>query len=78
MICRLNWFKRETKYRGKTCLGSDPDRNYAMNWGKYASSSACSAFYEGPKALSEPETKALAGFLDENKHIINVCSLLWI
>lgn len=69
---RLNWLKRDSQFASKTCYGADPDRNYNIEWQKYESPSACSDHYEGPKAFSEPETKALAGFLDENKHNINV------
>lgn len=69
---RLNWLKRDSKFSSKTCYGADPDRNYNIEWQKHESPSACSDYYEGPKAFSEPETKALAGFLDENRHYINV------
>lgn len=69
---RFNWLKRDTQFASKVCYGTDPDRNYNSEWKKYESPSACSGVYEGPKPFSEPETKALAGFLDENKHIINV------
>lgn len=69
---RLNWLKRDTKFAPRTCYGTDPDRNYNIEWKKFESPSACSEAYEGPKAFSEPETKALAGFLDENRHFINV------
>lgn len=57
----------------RICYGTDPDRNYDINWQTLGSSqSACSEIYAGPKALSEPETKALAAFLNENKKFISV------
>lgn len=69
---RLNWLKRDSKFSPRTCYGADPDRNYNIEWQKIESPSACSDYYEGPKPFSEPETKALAAFLDENRHALNV------
>lgn len=72
MADRLKWLKRDQTADSSVCFGTDPDRNYNVDWGKYGSSSVCSEFYAGPKSLSEPETKALATFLDENKKTISV------
>ncbi|XP_049313513.1 carboxypeptidase B-like [Bactrocera dorsalis] len=42
---------------GKTCYGTDPNRNFDFHWlGKGASSDYCSITYAGPTAFSEPET----------------------
>ncbi|XP_014099997.3 carboxypeptidase B1 [Bactrocera oleae] len=42
--------------RGRTCYGTDPNRNFDFHWlGKGASSNHCSITYAGPKAFSEPE-----------------------
>lgn len=69
----MHWIKRDPAIdRELSCHGTDPDRNYDIDWDKYSSSSACSETYAGPKSFSEPETKALAAFLDENKKTINV------
>lgn len=68
----MKWLKRDPTAEVSNCYGTDPERNYNIDWQKYGSYSACSEYYEGPKALSEPETKALASFLEENKKEINV------
>lgn len=72
LVSRLNWLNRDPSGEAPICYGTDPDRNYDIEWQKYGSSSACSEFYAGPKAFSEPETKALASFLDENKKELSV------
>lgn len=42
--------------KGRTCYGTDPNRNFGFHWlGKGASSNHCSDTYAGPKAFSEPE-----------------------
>ncbi|XP_059476844.1 carboxypeptidase A2-like [Neocloeon triangulifer] len=49
-------------------VGVDPNRNWDFHWGKEgASDSPCAETYAGPKAFSEPEVKAVADFLMENK-----------
>lgn len=48
--------------------GVDPNRNYPFHWMEAgASSFACSETYAGPRPLSEPETRALAQVLEQNK-----------
>lgn len=71
-VSRLKWFKRDPAAEAPDCYGTDPERNYDIEWQKHGSYSACNEFYEGPKPLSEPETKALASFLEENKKEISV------
>ncbi|XP_031627143.1 uncharacterized protein LOC116343295 isoform X2 [Contarinia nasturtii] len=68
----LKWLKRDPSIEAADCYGTDPDRNYNTDWQMYGSSSVCSEFYVGPKALSEPETKALASFLEENKKSLSL------
>ena len=59
---------RKTRSRSSYCLGVDPNRNYPFHWMEEgASSFSCSQTFAGPAPLSEPETKALAKVLDENK-----------
>lgn len=77
-ICRLNWLKRDPTVEAPICYGTDPDRNYNVEWRKHGSASACSELYAGPKALSEPETRALASFLDENRKELSVSSIVLI
>lgn len=55
------------------CFGTDPDRNYDVEWNKRgASDSECNDYYSGPKPFSEPETKALSNFLLENRKSLDV------
>lgn len=61
------WRKTRSPRRGQpNCVGVDPNRNYPFKW-QYASSSGlfgfCSETFPGEKALSEPETEALANLL---------------
>lgn len=70
---RLKWLHSGEKEDAPICHGTDPNRNYNIDWLQSgASTSPCSNYYAGPKPFSEPETKALAAFLDENKNDINV------
>lgn len=47
-----------------SCYGVDLNRNYDVNFGGQGSSpSQCSHLYQGPEALSEPETSAVANLL---------------
>lgn len=74
ILSSLNWLQRDKAKREEKCYGTDPNRNFDVNWSRRGSSSSpCSDFYAGPKPFSEPETKNLAKFLDENKKLINVC-----
>lgn len=69
----LKWLRPEHKKDAPICYGTDPSRNYDINWQTRGSSqSACNELYAGPKPLSEPETKALAAFLNENRKMISV------
>lgn len=70
----MNWLQPDKEKQTPICYGIDPNRNYDAQWmNEGASSSPCNDFYAGPKPFSEPETKALAKFLDEYKKSINVC-----
>lgn len=70
----MKWLKKNTnKSEPPICYGTDPSRNYDVKWGMAGSSnSPCSDVYAGPKAFSEPETKALSVFLLDNQKSINV------
>lgn len=69
----LKWLRPEQKSDAPICYGTDPSRNYDINWRTQGSSqSACSELYAGPKPFSEPETKALAAYLNENRKMISV------
>lgn len=48
----------------ESCYGVDLNRNYDINFGGQGSSpNECSHLYQGPEALSEPETLAIANLL---------------
>jgi hypothetical protein len=47
-----------------SCDGVDPNRNWDFHWGERgASDDPCDETYAGPRAFSEPETRAIADFL---------------
>lgn len=72
----MKWLKRNKPNEMPNCYGTDPSRNYDMKWGGMGSSkSPCSDFYAGPKAFSEPETRALSTFLMDYQKSINVSDL---
>lgn len=56
------------------CEGVDPNRNFGFHWGEEdegaASSDPCHETYAGPKAFSEPETRAIADYILANKKSI--------
>lgn len=65
---RFNWLRKDQKNKEEICYGTDLNRNWNHNWNEKGSSkSECSEFYAGPNAFSEPETKALSKFLEEQK-----------
>jgi hypothetical protein len=50
------------------CLGVDPNRNFAYEWGGPGTSAdKCSDIYKGPVAFSEPETAAIRDFVESKK-----------
>lgn len=64
-----------TKWFWGKCEGVDPNRNFDYHWGQDkkrhgASTDPCHETYEGPKAFSEPETKAMADYIMSNRHNI--------
>lgn len=69
----MKWFQPTRGNDSPVCQGTDPSHNYDHDWQKYGSTDACSEFYEGPKPFSEPETRSISNFLNENKNEINVC-----
>lgn len=55
---------RKSRKPGKYCIGTDMNRNFGFHWGESgASTHECAETYQGTKAFSEPETKALATYL---------------
>lgn len=71
---RLNWMQAPSSEHDDTCYGTDLNRNWKHEWNERGSSnSPCSDFYAGPKAFSDPETKALSEYLQDNRKYLNVC-----
>ncbi|XP_013907279.1 PREDICTED: carboxypeptidase A1, partial [Thamnophis sirtalis] len=64
------WRKTRSKIAGSTCIGVDPNRNWAAGFGGTGSSgNPCSETYRGPYAESEPEVKAIADFVRQHGNI---------
>ncbi|XP_015109546.1 carboxypeptidase B [Diachasma alloeum] len=68
-----------TQWLWGKCEGVDPNRNFDYHWGEDrnyrrggASSDPCHETYEGPRAFSEPETKAMADYIMANRHNIKL------
>uniref|UniRef100_A0A1A9WVJ5 Peptidase M14 domain-containing protein n=1 Tax=Glossina brevipalpis TaxID=37001 RepID=A0A1A9WVJ5_9MUSC len=68
----MTWLKQK-RTKEKICIGVDLDRNWHYQWGRRGSSkSPCNEFFSGPGPFSEPETKAMAEFLLENRSQIKL------
>ncbi|KAF4524147.1 hypothetical protein B566_EDAN012152 [Ephemera danica] len=58
------WRKTRSVNSGSSCIGVDPNRNFDFHWMEIgASSDPCRDDYAGPRANSEPETRAIIDFL---------------
>ncbi|KAF4517738.1 hypothetical protein B566_EDAN002943 [Ephemera danica] len=56
-----------------SCEGVDPNRNWDHHWGERgASDDSCDETYAGPRAFSEPETRAIADFILARRSIFKV------
>jgi len=61
------WRKTRSRHFGSRCVGVDGNRNFDAKWaGPGSSSRSCSSVYHGPRKNSEPMTKALTRYIDEN------------
>jgi murein tripeptide amidase MpaA len=59
------WRKTRSNNGNNNCLGVDPNRNFNVAFGGDGTSpNLCSEIYKGPKAFSEPETKAMSDFIN--------------
>lgn len=57
-------WRKNTKPFGR-CRGVDLNRNFDANWnGVGSSNDSCQCNFGGPKAFSEPESRAIKNFLD--------------
>nr|XP_033803787.1 carboxypeptidase B2 isoform X2 [Geotrypetes seraphini] len=62
------WRKNRSQHSNVTCIGTDLNRNFDAGWcGPGASSYSCQDTYCGPFPESEPEVKAVANFIRQNK-----------
>ncbi|XP_058443375.1 uncharacterized protein LOC131425450 [Malaya genurostris] len=72
----LSWLQSQSTLSmdsNQSCYGADLDRNWDHRWNEQgASKSACSEFYSGYSAFSEPEAKALSKFLLSGRRNIAV------
>lgn len=59
------WRKTRSRHPGSRAVGVDPNRNWGYRWGCCGGSSGrpSSPTYRGPRAFSEPETRAVAAFV---------------
>ncbi|XP_007436049.1 carboxypeptidase A1 [Python bivittatus] len=64
------WRKTRSKRSGTSCVGVDPNRNWAAGFGGAGSSgNPCSDTYRGPYAQSEPEVQAIVDFVQLHGNI---------
>ncbi|CAN0100385.1 carboxypeptidase A1-like [Lampetra fluviatilis] len=64
------WRKTRSQYSGNSCVGTDPNRNFAAGFGgPGSSSSSCTETYRGPSAHSESEVQAIVNFVQAHPEI---------
>ncbi|XP_049313846.1 carboxypeptidase B [Bactrocera dorsalis] len=67
------WRKNRHRYGGRSCAGVDINRNFPNNWNyNGASQNLCSEVYSGTGPTSEPETAAVARYLEYNRHRVKL------
>ena len=67
------WRKTRSNHKKFGCVGVDPNRNWGYHWGgQGASGDPCDETYYGPKAFSEPETRAIRNFIMARKESMKV------
>ncbi|XP_059473644.1 carboxypeptidase B1-like [Neocloeon triangulifer] len=57
------WRKNRSPNVGSDCVGTDPNRNYDINWGIDGDANPCSEAYRGVAAFSEAESSAIGSAL---------------
>ncbi|XP_023941298.2 uncharacterized protein LOC112048133 [Bicyclus anynana] len=68
------WYKNVDTENGKTCFGTNVNRNFAYHWQDDVrkTPNICSQYYPGPKPFSTPEARAIREYvhkLDDNVHL---------
>ncbi|VDK58768.1 unnamed protein product [Anisakis simplex] len=66
------WTKTRSGPYHLSCRGVDLNRNWDIDWKDEATATSCLNEYPGPVAFSEPESRALAEFLQDNNDTIRV------
>ncbi|KFO93304.1 Carboxypeptidase O, partial [Buceros rhinoceros silvestris] len=62
------WRKNRSPYMNGTCYGTDLNRNFNSSWGSIGVSYNCSSeIFCGSAPESEPETRAVAHFIEQKK-----------
>lgn len=76
----LHMITHYTKWLFGSCEGVDPNRNFNIHWGEEkvagASLDPCHDTYAGPRAFSEPETKAISDYIMKNRKSIRWCIVI--
>ncbi|XP_075163681.1 carboxypeptidase B [Haematobia irritans] len=67
------WRKNRHRYPGRSCVGVDINRNFPNHWNdRGASQNLCSEVFSGTHPSSEPETAAIARYLEYNRHRVKL------
>nr|XP_027797860.1 carboxypeptidase O [Marmota flaviventris] len=65
------WRKSRSSHNNGTCFGSDLNRNFNVSWCSIGASKNCQDLtFCGTEPVSEPETKAVSGFVESKKEDI--------
>lgn len=65
MCLQFRLWRKTRQPHSTLCYGADPNRNFNATWMLIgASNNPCSGTFAGPRPFSEPETRALATFIE--------------
>ena len=62
-------WRKNMRASGSAVYGVDLNRNYSHGWGGPGSSEFASEIFRGFSPFSEPETKAIKNFVEENPEL---------
>jgi murein tripeptide amidase MpaA len=66
------WRKNREPNRGSSCLGTDPNRNFDLQWSRPgASRDPCNDAYYGPAAMSSKEAQALSNYISSLTNVVS-------
>jgi len=63
------WRKNTVKNPGSSCIGVDLNRNFPEGYGIGASTNPCSEVFQGPRPLSELESKTIKNYITSTQNI---------